>query len=54
MDDITLMMDDKDHPEHLWPTRNKIVGRFAFLIDFLALKFFLFLIVVATNRPTDQ
>ncbi|KAF8549032.1 hypothetical protein OG21DRAFT_642573 [Imleria badia] len=25
MDDITLMMDDKDHPEHLWPTRSKIL-----------------------------
>lgn len=25
MDDIILMMDDKNHPEHLWPTRDRIV-----------------------------
>ena len=32
-DDIILMMDVKSHPEHLWPTRKKIVCRSALHVD---------------------
>ena len=38
MDDITVMMDDKNHPKHLWPTRDRIVRLPVYLMECSSLK----------------
>ena len=37
-DDVTVMMDDKSHPKHLWPTRDRIVRIFTWPVRSLFLK----------------
>ena len=53
-DGITVMVDDRSHPEHLWPTRDRIVRFFAFPVQCALLVSEASFMIVASNRSTDK